>query len=410
MKKLLALLITLAASAFAQESIVISPQSIVVNPDPAFTVEVWVDKDPSGNQAPTYQIGENISIGARVSEAAYVYLFNVKSNGQIQQILPNRYDQAGQNNYLQAGETKYFPPQGAGYAFSIEGPRGLDKVIAVASRDQLDTSALASFSADPNFASSDIGEESFAETLSIVVRPIPQNNWVTDTVLLYVGSAPSTPVYGTLDITSSPSGAAAFVDGQFVGYTPVRFGTRSGSHEVRVELSGYNAFTTTVNLSGGQTARVDASLSQVRRTGTVAFNSQPQGAQVYVSGQLLGTTPTSALSFDEGSYQARFVLPGYNDATVNFSVGAGASQTVTATLQAQAGGLSVRANVGGALVFVNGQQVGSIPNGSGRLDIGNLPSGTHELVVISPGFRTFLQEFQVRAGQTTEVRVQQVRR
>ena len=412
MKKLLSLLslVLLFSVASAQESVVISPQSIVVNPKPSFNVEVFTDRDTSGEGIPTYQIGEQITIGVRVSSAAYIYLFNIKSNGEIQQILPNRYDQQGQNNFLEVGQTRYFPRPDAPYTFDIAEPRGLDKVIAVASKDPIDTSQLANFSQDPNFASSNAGEQSFAQSLSIVVRPKPQNSWVTDTALLYVGSAPATPVYGTLNITSTPSGAEAFVDGQFVGYTPVRYGTQAGSHEVRVQLSGYNTFTNDVSLGGGQSLRVDASLSAVRRTGSVSFSSQPRGAQVYVNGSLIGTTPTAATTLDEGSYQARFSLGGYSDATTNFTVNANTSQSVSGNLQPLSGTLVITANVGGAAVLINGQQVGIIPSGSGRLTVPELPAGSHELVVAAPGFRTFMTEFQIDPGQTTEIRVQQSRR
>ena len=410
MKKLLGLLVLLFSVAFAQNNVVISPQSIVVNPKPSFSVEVFTDRDTSGDSIPAYQIGEHITIGVRVSEAAYIYLFNVRSNGEIQQILPNRFDQQGQNNYLQAGQTLYFPRSDAPYTFDIAEPRGLDKVIAVASKDPLDTSQLADFGSDPNFASSNQGEQSFAQSLSIVVRPKPQNSWVTDTALLYAGSAPATPVYGTLNITSNPSGAEAYVDGQFVGYTPVRYGTQSGNHEVRVQLSGYDTFSNTVNVTGGQSLRVDAGLNATRRTGSVSFASQPQGAQVYVNGQLVGTTPTAATTFDAGSYQARFTSGGYSDVTVNFSVTANTSQTVSGTLQPLSGSLVIRANVGGAAVLIDGQQIGIIPSGSGRLTVPELNTGSHELVVAAPGYRTFTTEFQINPGQTTEVSVQQSRR
>ena len=70
---------------------------------------MFTDRDTSGEGIPTYQIGEQITIGVRVSSAAYIYLFNIKSNGEIQQILPNRYDQQGQNNFLEVGQTRYFP-------------------------------------------------------------------------------------------------------------------------------------------------------------------------------------------------------------------------------------------------------------------------------------------------------------
>ncbi len=271
-------------TAQAQDSVVISPQSIVVNPKPAFGVEVSVDKDASGEGTPSYQIGETVTISVKVAESAYVYLFNVRSNGEIQQILPNNYDEAGKNNRVQAGQTKVFPAPDAPYTFSIEGPRGLDKVIAVASKDPLDTSTLADFGQDPNFASSNQSEQSFAQSLSIVVTPKPQNSWVTDTALLYVGSAPETPVYGTLNITSNPSGAEAYVDGQFVGTTPVRFGTRAGPHTVRLEKSGYAPYSTDVTLEGGQSLPVDLSLGgNTPQPQSVAVTPAPQAQPVTVT-------------------------------------------------------------------------------------------------------------------------------
>lgn len=260
----------------AQNSVVISPQSIVVNPKPSFNVEVFVDKDGSGERSPSYEVGETIQIGVRVSESAYVYLYNVRSSGEITQILPNQFDEAGRNNYVQAGQTKYFPEDSAGYTFDVAGPRGLDKVIAVASREPLDTAQLADFGSNPDFASSNQGEASFAQGLSIVVSPKPQDSWVTDTALFYVGSAPQTPVYGTLDINSTPSGANVYVDEQFVGITPVRFGTRSGTHSVRIELSGYSAFSTTVRLNGGQTLPVSGTLG----------GAQPQSVAVVTNSVL----------------------------------------------------------------------------------------------------------------------------
>ena len=257
------LVVALLGMVQAQEGAVISPQSIVVNPKPAFDVSVFVDKDKRGEKAPSYRIGEGIRIGVEVGEAAYVYLFNVRSSGEIVQVLPNNYDEAGQDNYVQAGQTKYFPEDDAPYTFSVDGPEGLDKVIAVASEEPLDTSQLADFTDDPNFASSNQGEESFAQGLSIVVEPKPQDSWVTDTALFYVGSSRGqTPAYGTLEITSDPTGADAYVDDQFVGTTPVRFGTRSGSHRVRLELDGYRSYTESVTVSSGETLPVDARLDR----------------------------------------------------------------------------------------------------------------------------------------------------
>lgn len=408
MKKLFSLLLFAFVSlGLAQPNIVISPQRIVVNPKPSFNVEVFVDRDPSGDASPTYQIGEEISIGVRVTEASYIYLFDIRSSGVVDQILPNNQDPAGKNNFLQAGETKFFPPRDAGYTFNVDGPTGLDKVIAVASKEQLNTSQLANFSSNPNFASSNIGEQGFAQTLSIIIRPKPQNSWVTDTALFNVGNPPATPVYGTLNITSSPSGAEAYVDGQFVGFTPVRFGTTAGSHSIELRASGYQTFSSSVSVAGGGTTPVNANLSAIVQTGTVNFVSQPQGAQVFVDGQYTGITPTGPISLNAGAHQVRIVLAGYNEANLNVNVTAGSNQTISGELQAQAGTLVTRGNIGGALIFINGNQVGTVTSGTGVNTFGNLPAGDHELVVISSGFRTYMGTFSIRAGGTTEIRVSQ---
>ena len=403
-------LLSLLVFGFAQDGAVLSPQSIIVNPVPSFEVETFVDKDDSGQRVPSYEVGESIRIGVRSSEDAYVYLFSVKSDGRITQILPNQVDSLGQDNYVRADETKYFPPEGARYSFEIDGPNGLDKVIAVASLEPLDTSDLTQFREDAQFATMNASEDDFAETLSVIVRPLPQDTWVTDTVLFYVGGQPTTQRYGTLDITSSPEGARAFVDGRFVGYTPVRYGTTSGEHEVRVEVGNNNDYVTTVNLRGGETRQVNASGSRVRSTATVSFASQPEGADVYVDGQFVGTTPTGSVTLNAGSYQASFRYSDFETQTVDFSVGRGESRQVSAELGPSTGTLDISANVGGARVFINGQDYGSIPNGSGQLTVSDLPTGTHQLTVTAPGFTTHIREFEIRSGRTTQVRVSQSRR
>ncbi len=408
MKRLIASLALLLLLPFGfSQGIVISPQAIVVNPAPSFGVDVWLDRDRSGDGSPEYQVGDTVNISVRVDEASYVYLFDVRPNGDITQIFPNRYDS---DNYLRAGEVRSFPPSGARYVFNIAPPRGLSKVIAVASKTELNTRQLASFRQESDvFAQSSIGESGFIENFAIIVRPIPQQSWVTDTALYYVGNRPAEAAFGNIRFTSSPSGASVYLDGDFVGYTPTTFGARPGTHNVRIEADGYEAFTSRVTVRAGSTENVNATLNAVQRAGTIAFSSSPSGADVYVDGRYVGTTPTGAIRFDAGRYQARFEAPGYDAATVSFDVRAGDNRTVSTQLTAQRATIVVQGNVGGALVFLDGRQVGTLPNGSGRLTLNDVASGSHELVVIAPGFTTYITNITASAGRTTEVNVRQTR-
>jgi len=393
------------------QRIVISPQAIVVNPIPAFDVEVFVDRDPSARGTPSYGVGEAIELGVRVSQDAYVYLFSISASGEVVQILPNRFDAAGRDNFVRANQTTYFPPRGARYSYVVDPPTGLAKVIAIASTRELDTRTLASFQSERDLqATSRIGEDAFARALSIVVEPLPQQAWVTATALYYVGREPSQAAYGTLSITSTPTNAEVFVDGQFAGFTPLRWGERPGNVTVEVRRDGYQSASERVQVRPGAVTDVNLSLRTAAREGSVTFTSDPRGADVYVEGRFVGRTPTARLDFVAGTYTARFELPGYESQSVRFTVTQGRSSDVNARLQAVRGSIEVLGNVGNALVFLDGRDVGRLASGSGRLVIPDLNSGRYELTIVAPGYSTYLATVQVDAGRTTTVRVSQTRR
>ena len=260
-RSVLMLALLLLASLAVAQRIVVSPQSIVVNPLPAFGVDVWVDRDPSGRAEPSYAVSESIEIGVSTTEDAYVYLFSVSAAGEIVQILPNRYDAVGRDNFVRAGTTRTFPPPGARYDFVVEAPSGLAKVIAVASRRELDTRTLASFESERALmASSRLGEESFARALAIVVEPLPQESWVTSTALYYVGQRPAQAAFGTIVVTSDPSGAEVFVDGAFAGFTPLRYGARVGRYDVELRSPRHRSARETVQVRPDRVVELDVVL------------------------------------------------------------------------------------------------------------------------------------------------------
>lgn len=249
---------TLLSGAAAQPQI--GPSAIVVNPVPSFTAEVSVDRDASGAGTPVYNVGDPITVSVRSSEAGYVYLFNVRAGGEVTQLLPNRLDAAGEDNAVAAGETKTFPPPGARYAFTVSGPDGLDRVTAVVSKTPLDTKALAQFGSG-GLAESALTQEAFAESLSVVVTPLPSEAWVTDTATFQVGRAaaptptpPAAPApVGTLSVTSSPSGAQVVIDDRPLGTTPLVAATTPGEHFIRLEYPGYLTYQGPITVAPGNT-------------------------------------------------------------------------------------------------------------------------------------------------------------
>ncbi len=165
---------SLASIASAQPQI--SPQSIIVNPvDNTLSVRVTTDR---GGSNPVYNIGDPIRVSVNVNQDAYVYLFSVHSDGKVDLILPNKL--SGGNAYLRANETRTFPPSGAAYQLNVDGPAGQDKVLAVASKRQLNLNEIAQFQGSNQFADVQVtGQDNLARALSIVVQPVPASDWET---------------------------------------------------------------------------------------------------------------------------------------------------------------------------------------------------------------------------------------
>jgi hypothetical protein len=392
--------LTLAGQAMAQ-NVVLSPRSIVVNPVPAFDLEVWVDKDPSGRGAPAYAVGEAIRVSVRPSEDAYVYLFSIAADGEVVQILPNRFDDNGSDAFVRGGTTRTFPPSGARYTFNVAPPGGLAKVIAVASRRPLDVSTLATFRSERDFATSNIGEEGFARALRIIVNPLPQTEWVSATALYYVGSRPAQGAYGTLQVDSEPRRGEVYVDRAFVGYTPLSYGLRPGTYDVEVVGAGASA-SERVQIRPDRTTEVFLSLRPSSGPGTATFTSSPSGAEVYVDGRFVGTTPTARVTFDVGSYQAEFRRRGTSSS--GRLRGPGRPRHARERQPARHDGtLEITANVGGARCSSTAR---------GRHDPQRLrpphrprperrrPRGRAG----RPGYRTLVQDVRIRAGETTTSR------
>jgi len=259
----------------------ISAQSIIVNPiDTALKVRVYTDRDPSGNSTPGYNVGDRIRLFVQPNQNAYVYLFNVDPSGKVDLVLPNRY--SGGANFVKANQTKVFPASNDPFTFDIsnDGGYGVNKVLALASKKQLNLNDIARFQSQSSssaggFAEVQItGEANLARALSIVVTPIPQDSWVSDTAFYTVlggTSSNNTPApapqpapsqgtsYGSVNIVTNVSGAEIFINDRRYGRAPTTVADLApGTYKVTVRARGFNDYTVTVTVQSTQTATVTA--------------------------------------------------------------------------------------------------------------------------------------------------------
>ena len=87
----------------------------------------------------------------------------------------------------------------------------------------------------------------------------------------------TTDKVGTIDLTSSPSGASVYVDSTYKGTSPcILPGLAVGTHTVKLTLDGYSTWSKSVKVTyGGNTTIVADLSSAVTATATTVPTSTP---------------------------------------------------------------------------------------------------------------------------------------
>ncbi len=146
---------------------------------------------------------------------------------------------------------------------------------------------------------------------------------------------------GRLVVRSTPAGARVLVDGRSRGRTPlVLRDLPLRVVRVTLERDGFKPDERRVALTAAQpTVTIEARLAAIAppapaaTTGTLAIESRPTGATVFLDGRQVGTTPLSLPDVTPGTHRIRLELAGFNPWVTTADVQAGARARVAASLE-----------------------------------------------------------------------------
>lgn len=216
------------------------------------------------------------------------------------------------------------------------------------------------------------------------------------------------PVYGTLSVTTSPSGAYVYVDGTYKGVTPAMVGgLTEGSHFIELTKSGYQDWTGTARIYAKQTTYMSQVLTPVSAptTGAIAVTSNPSYASVYLDGGYQGQTepgsPFIISGVSPGTRTVMVRLTGYEDSVSSVTVNSGQTTTVEAQLVPATTGdgtLSISSSPTGADVYIDNANRGIAP-----VTIDGMAPGTYSISLRLTGYSSWSGEAVVNAGATSYV-------
>jgi hypothetical protein len=215
-------------------------------------------------------------------------------------------------------------------------------------------------------------------------------------------------------ITSTPSGASAYFDGNYLGTTPTTvqvYTSGTPSHTLTLYLSGYQDYTRTIsgNPGAGETITLYNTLTPQpgSQQGYYYISSSPSGASVYFDGAYQGTSPVTVTVSTTGTpgHTLSISLSGYQTYTQSISGNPSAGQTVNiyATLNpisSNYGNVYVASSPSGATATLDNSQTGTTPT-----TFYSVSTGSHTIQISRSGYQTYYGTVQVSSGSTTTVSV-----
>ncbi|MCX6693458.1 MAG: PEGA domain-containing protein, partial [Methanomicrobiales archaeon] len=217
------------------------------------------------------------------------------------------------------------------------------------------------------------------------------------------------PSYATLPISSSPPGAAVYLDEVNRGTmnTTIR-DLAAGTYEVRLSLSGYQDWKESITLSIGQSISRDVKLSSnPPPAATFSISSTPPGAAVYLNGVGQGTTNKTMRDLAPGTYEIKLSLAGYQDykEPITLSAGQSAFREVRLSSISSNATLSISSVPPGASLYLNEEY-----RGTTNTTFSDLAAGTYEVKLRLSGYDDWKESITLSAGQSTsrEVRLSSI--
>jgi hypothetical protein len=201
---------------------------------------------------------------------------------------------------------------------------------------------------------------------------------------------------GTLKIFSEPVGGEVYINGSYKGTTPLTLELYPGDYTVEIKKEGYEPYTEKTRVLPGRITSVTATLSLLN--GALTIFSEPSGAEVYLNGTLIGSTPIQNYKITPGKYKLEITKENYESNIIEVIVNPGESKNVSVTLSPIKGILEIVSDPLGAEVYINGTLIGTTP-----IKEYQVVPGVYEVKVVKEGYLEYGTTITIKPGETKSI-------
>lgn len=169
------------------------------------------------------------------------------------------------------------------------------------------------------------------------------------------------PLYGSIEVSSSPPGAQVLLDKKLIGTTPLHYDKvlPDTAHTLTIAMEGFEEFTVPLRLGAEESRVFNKALEEANRN--FLITSTPPGAQIFLNGTQYGITPRQFKNFEiNRDYLLVLRLGGYRDYLHRIRLNSGSTRQMAVRLEPadrRIGSLYLDTEPQGAAITMNGKRL-----------------------------------------------------
>ena len=197
---------------------------------------------------------------------------------------------------------------------------------------------------------------------------------------------------GTVEFQSNIPGSQVILDEQtFI--LPIRIDTLpEGTHKWTILAGGHESASGLLTFTTGKNIYIYRELASSK--GKASFDSTPEGATVYIDGEVLGTTPLEIEDLDSAVHSVAIRKSGYSLMFRTMDTSRGNKGEVKAALSKIGSKLIIKTGDSSAEVFIEDTPIGK----GKKISVGKVEKGTYDIRIVADGQKPLQSHIRVPAS------------